>query len=213
MLDLSRARHIPLFVWFFKIYIHWNLKIKFNRLSVVYKNLTIDNPTSLLVVANHFTWWDGFLIHWLNEMCWGKKFHVMMLESQLKKFKILNKAGAYAINKDSREVLTTLDYTVKILSNPNHLVLMFPQGQITSMHVKHIHFKKGLERIVHKIKDSGTLVFVVVLVDYYSTKKPNLFFYVKDVKQSYQYSSEELEQQYNEFYIECIEMQRNLNPL
>ena len=49
------------------------------------------NPEkSILLIANHFSWWDGFLLFQLNRIYFKKKFHVMVTEENYNKVKFLN---------------------------------------------------------------------------------------------------------------------------
>ncbi|MBY0427423.1 MAG: hypothetical protein K2Q22_17440, partial [Cytophagales bacterium] len=64
----------------------------------------IDPKRSLLVLGNHFSWWDPFLIAYLC-IPFRKQHHVMMLEEELAIRKALTYAGAFGINrKDGRSM-------------------------------------------------------------------------------------------------------------
>ena len=126
----------------------------------------------------------------------------MMLEHQLKKHWYFNKAGAYSINKGSKSIIESLDYTAELLSDNENLILIFPQGEIQSLHINDYKFEKGIDRILNKIDNEIQFVFMANLVDYFSSPKSGLFIYLKD----YNYSSqtiEKIQEDYNSFISEC----------
>ena len=130
---IYRATHHFLIHPFFRFYSVWKTRRKFHK---VYLNGTFtDKNLPVLLVSNHFSWWDGFWAVYLNEKIFHRIFHFMMLEEQLKSHMFLNKTGGYSIKKGSRSIIETIDYTAQLLSDRKNLVLIFPQGEISSMHI------------------------------------------------------------------------------
>lgn len=159
---------------------------------------------SVLLVANHISWWDGFWALYLNQKVFKKKFHVMMLEEQLRKHRYFNYCGAYSVAKKSRSIVQSLHYTNELLSDAGNMVLFFPQGEIQSMHVKDFSFEKGLTKILEQQNDKFELVFTAAVCDYFSNKKASLWLYYK--KTSFQeLSKKSLSEQYSAFYAESLE--------
>ncbi|MCC8094901.1 MAG: hypothetical protein LIP05_05840 [Tannerellaceae bacterium] len=76
-----------------------------------------DNQLPVLLVANHFCWWDEFIQYRLNRQYYQRTFHVMMLEEQLKKYPVLNRCGAFSVQKNSRDILNSLNYSTEILQD------------------------------------------------------------------------------------------------
>lgn len=141
----------------------------------------ISPDKSLLVLANHFSWWDGFWLRQLNRTLLNKKFHVMMLEDQLRKNAFLRTAGAFSINRGNmRKAVESLSYATELLEDPENMVLMFPQGQIESHHVAKPTFKSGVVRIASKVKNPLNIVFCINLVDYFSERKPTIQSYFRE---------------------------------
>jgi hypothetical protein len=178
------ARHTWFHVRFFRWYA--NIRIKRNFSSVtVHQPIPDTSGKPLLVIGNHFSWWDGFFILWLNDRYFKKKFHVMMLEDQLRGNMILNKTGAFSIKKGSREMVESLVYARSILEHSTSeepelpLLLMYPQGEIQSMHTRPLLFEKGMEKITNGLEDKINILMVVCLIDYFSNQKPQLHFYLE----------------------------------
>jgi 1-acyl-sn-glycerol-3-phosphate acyltransferase len=186
---------------FFSIYSRVKLKKQFQNIH--FKGEFEDNGLSVLIVANHFSWWDGFIQLQLNEHFIKRQFHVIMLEKQLRKFMILNKAGAYSVQKNSRELIKSLQYTIDLLSDNKNVVLLFPQGEIQSLYTQEFKFESGLEYILKNKQEDVQLVFNVNLIDYFSEKKPTLTVYFKNYNTQHPVNLRTIENHFNDFASEC----------
>jgi hypothetical protein len=131
----------------------------------------------------------------------------MMLEEQLKKHWYFNYTGGFSVNKSSKSIVETVQYSAELLSHPNNLVLMFPQGKIGSLHKRSIEFEKGVQKIIERTDRSQIqIIFLVNSIDYFINKKPILYHYVTEYKESdINYLS--LEKNYNAFLNESIKHQ------
>ncbi|MCC8155158.1 MAG: lysophospholipid acyltransferase family protein [Tannerellaceae bacterium] len=178
------------------------------KLDRAFQDIRIIGPEtvpegSLLVLANHFCWWDGFIQYRLNEQHYHRLFHVMMLEHELLKHPVLNKAGAYSIRPQSRDILASLHYTAQVLADPANMVLLFPQGRIESMHVNHIHFEKGILYLLKQLPSGTRIVCNVNLVDYHAGRKPVLYIFHHLISSPERSGKETIEKLYNDFYQQC----------
>lgn len=168
-----------------------------------------DNNFPVLIISNHTSWWDGFWLMYLNLKILKRKFHFMMLESQLRKFRFFNYTGGFSINKNSRTIIETIDYTAELLCNPKNMVIIFPQGEITSIHKQKIQFEQGIERIIKKLENKISILQIVNLIDYFSNPKPTLYQYFKEYNfENFDFS--DFEKSYQTFYTQCIENQIKL---
>ena len=201
---MIKARHTRIGVWFFRNYSGFFLGRNFKSINIEgdYK----DSNKSVLVISNHFSWWDGFIQLVLNEKVFKKVFYVMMLEEQLKRFMILNKAGAFSIKKQTREIIESLRYCNELLVHKSNLLLIFPQGEIQSLYTQTFVFEKGL---LFLLKNENTsLIFNVNLVDYFSDKKPHLKIYYKEYVYDKNTSLRDIENSFNSFASECRDKQK-----
>ncbi len=195
------ASHHPLFAWFFKHYSR--LMIKWHFREVLFEGDLSAPSGPILVVANHFSWWDGFFIYQLNNKFWHKRFHVMMLEKQLKNRRFLNKVGAFSISATGDSTLRSMRYATSLLQNNKNLLTIFPQGHFTSQGAIPVKFEGGAQFLIRH--SASHVKMVVILVDYFSHRKPFLSFYVQDYTEKDKQDS--LENSYNRFYNRCIERQ------
>lgn len=133
----------------------------------------------------------------------------MMLEDQLRKYWFFNYTGGFSVNKKSRSVVETIDYTRELLSDSKNMVLLFPQGEIESMHNQKIVFENGLERILKDKEGKVQIVFLANLVDNFSDRKPGIYFYIEECCETI-FTSANIQNQYHAFYCRCIENQKLL---
>lgn len=205
---IIKARH-HLFIYpFFQWYSRWIIKRHFDR--VIIHGEFNNRKLPVLLVSNHTSWWDGFWVMYLNLELFKRKLHFMMLKHQLRKYWYFNLSGGYSVEHNSRSALESIDYTVELLSQPENLVLMFPQGKLQSMHRRSFEFQKGIEKIVEKAgRNNIQLYFLVNITEYLSKQKPTLHQYVKE----YTGNSalvDDIQLHYNEFCRQCFELHHNM---
>ena len=194
---MIKAKHhwflYPFFVWY-----GW-MRMKRHFKKIIISGNVSDNNFPILIVANHFSWWDGFFITSLNRKKFKKKFHVMMLEDQLKKIWFLQHTGAFSVKKNSKSIIESLNYATELLQNPDNLVTYFPQGQFESINKEKLHFEKGVEWLLRNLKNEVKVVFAANQTDYFESAKPYLFLHFKayDCKGK---NIQEIEKDYNAFY-------------
>lgn len=202
---MIKAKHYIIIYPLFKWLTRFLIKRNFNSVSI--DGRFFDNGNSILVIANHISWWDGFWIEFLNQKILYRKCHFMMLEEQLKKHWYFNYTGGYSIKKKSRSIVESINYSIDLLKQPENLVLMFPQGQIHSLYNNKVTFEKGIERIVHNIAPDTQILFVANLIDYLSDSNPNLFIYFKTFLAK-DFHQSNTEGEYNKFYDQAINTQK-----
>ena len=203
---MLEAKHHFFFYPFFQHYSSWKIGRNFHEVKVI--GTFDDQQLPILLLANHVSWWDGFWIMNLDMKVLKRKFHFMMLEEQLRKHWYFRLSGGYSVRKNSKSVLESLQYTVDLLQDSQNMVLMFPQGRITSHYQYPIDFEKGLERVMQKCKNPIQIVFLVNLPEYFVNPKPTLFMHI----QSYlgRRSFEDIQTAYNEFYHSVLTYHRQI---
>ena len=198
---MIKARHNKISIWFFRNYFGFLHAINFRKTSIV-SNLSIPDDKSVLLVQNHFSWWDGYWSYRLSSKVFRRKFYVMMLEEQLRKHIFLNRCGVFSIKKNNRDFLNSLSYTSEILNDSQNLVTIYPAGVMLSQHRQKIQFQNGIDRILSGDTEHFEIVLAVVLVDYFGFSRPEIRIYLE------QFSGERtkgaLEKAYHLFYEDCI---------
>ena len=170
---MIEARHTRLGVWFFDVYLTWRIRRHFREVVIEGLEEVLEGK-SLLLLANHHSWWDGFLVVYANRFHLRRRYHVMMTEHELRKRMMLTTGGAYGIAKGTRSLVETLKYTLRVLENPENLVLMFPQGIILPAAMG-ADFEQGVLRIVAQRPENCQVLFCSTWFEYGSYDKPTAF--------------------------------------
>jgi 1-acyl-sn-glycerol-3-phosphate acyltransferase len=205
---ILKAKHNFFIYPFLKWYARWNIKRHFGTAQII-GNL-IERNLPVLLISNHISWWDGFWADYVNQIIFHRKFHFMMLDEQLRKYWFFNYSGGYAVSKKSKSIVETLNYTSELLNDRKNLVLVFPQGEIQSMHNQNIQFEKGLERILRDKGNAVQVVFMANLVDYFSNRKPGIYFHLQEYADG-AFDIKSIQDSYNLFYAQSVEKQKNFN--
>jgi 1-acyl-sn-glycerol-3-phosphate acyltransferase len=167
--------------WFIFGFFSWYIsrRVTRNFYAVNYNPIETDPQKSILLIANHYSWWDGFLFFHLNKLLFKKKFHVMILEKTLRENSFMKYTGAFSVSKGSKGILETLKYAGTLLDDPRNLVLIFPQGKLYSNFTEAVNFEKGIERITGFSKQQFGYVFAASFTEHFSQPKPTVFIYLK----------------------------------
>ena len=185
--------------WVFDTYVKWAVGGQFHQL--LFNDIQIDKNRSILLVANHFSFWDGLILYTVNKKLFKKKFHVMVLQETAYHIGILRYGGAFSVSKNSKDIIRSLDYAAELLAQPGNLVLMFPQGKLFSNFVARINFEKGILRIIKKADNKFQLIFAATFVQYFKHKQPNTTVYLKAEEESYANNTiNELQGAYQQHY-------------
>lgn len=134
----------------------------------------VDEGLPILMLSNHFCWWDGFIQYRLNQARLRRRLYVMMLEEQLAKHPILAQCGCFSVKRNSRSILESLDYCIEVMRSPANMLLIFPQGAIRSIHIDTPAFLPGTRYLLDRIGGDYRILLNVNLPDYGSGKKPYL---------------------------------------
>lgn len=164
-------------------YIKWVVGKHFHE--VLCDIIETDNKRAILLVANHFSFWDGLILYCINDKLLKKKYHVMVEKETVHMLHYLKFVGAFSITKRSRDVIESLNYAAELLNDPQNLVLIFPQGKLFSNYVDDVRFDKGVFRIMQKAQINFQLVFASTFIQYFKHKKPTATVYLKSNIEKY----------------------------
>ena len=85
---------------FFSWYIRKSIRSDFQQFA--YNKIELDANRAILLLANHFSWWDGFFLFYLNRIFLHKRFHIMVSEENYHSVWFLKYLGAFSAKKNSR---------------------------------------------------------------------------------------------------------------
>ena len=202
---MIKPNHSKLHTWLIDVYIRTIIKADFRRV-IITGSINADNRPVLLV-SNHFSWWDGFFAWHINSKVLKKKYHVLMLEKQLSQHMFFSRIGAFSVSKGTRGVIESLNFCSEVLSNPNNLLVLYPQGKIEPQHKNHVVFQRGVERILAQTNDVR-VVFASCLTNYFSYRKPTLTLSL--VEYTGNYTLADIEEAYNNHLSQSFANQENI---
>ena len=200
---MLRSKHHFFIYPFFQHYTRWLLKRHFRGVTI--EGSFADRGKPVLLIGNHIGWWDGFWAMYLKLEVVKRRFHFMMQEDQLLRFRFFNYTGAFSVNRKSREVVESLHYAASLLEDPENMVLIYPQGKLQSLYSPQFIFEKGIERILQGREGEVQLLMSVNMIDYLAHRKPTLYIYLRDYGGSFR--REALEEAYNRFYADSLTIQ------
>lgn len=195
--------HQLILTWF----LNFKFKKSFSAINYI-GDFQSNNNKSLLVIGNHSTWWDGFLMWKLNLDLIHKNFYAMMLESQLQRFWFFIRVGCFSINPGSKSVIQSLKFGKKLLENPENMLVFYPQGKFFSLYDIDFQFNKGIDFLI-KSNTNTEILFYCLMIDFSSFEKPFLNIYLKKIENVVEYDFQKLELEYKKFYAESKSLQIN----
>lgn len=173
---MIKADHKTWAKFVFDIYLKGLLKKSFFDFRIINEQPEIDQSKSLILTPNHFSWWDGFFVYWLNNRTLNKKLFIMMLEDQLKRYWFFQKVGCYSIDLDNnRKMIASLKYTIDLLSNSDNIITIYSQGEIQAYDEKKIVLKDGIDFIAKKSTVDFQILPLAFRIHYSNEKLPIVY--------------------------------------
>jgi 1-acyl-sn-glycerol-3-phosphate acyltransferase len=175
---MIKADHKNWARFIFSIYIDRILKKNFSHFFIVNEVPELPSGKSVLVTPNHISWWDGFFIDYLNRIFFKRNTYAMMLETQLKKYLILSKIGAYSIDPAGpKEINASLNYTGNLLLNKRNLVVFYPEGDLKPFDTKIEPLRKGIQKLSKHAVDSFEILTAAFKISFYNERLPEIYAY------------------------------------
>lgn len=219
----AKFAFFPIFLHFSKMYLPRKNKIIYSFFSwyiqfIIHKDFASfkfdhvipNEDQSVLLLANHFSWWDGFLLFYINKKIFKKQFHVLVNSDNYKQVGFLKYLGAFAPESKGKDVLEVLNYAGKLLENPENLVLIFPQGKLYSNHIKNVVFEKGVMQIINSSQKKMSIIFSVSFIDYFAKRKASVFTYLSNWNIEEYVSLQVLKSAYNKHYENSVVKQNHI---
>jgi 1-acyl-sn-glycerol-3-phosphate acyltransferase len=191
----------------FMPYLAYRLRKAFNILK--HDEVEIMPGHSILLLCNHFSWWDGFWAGQLTHTYLHRDFYIMMQEDHIKKRMFFNLLGGFSINRESKEVVKSLQYASKLLENPKNLVTVFPQGALVSNHAEEINIERGIDYIVKKIKGNCQIIYYSAFIEYFESLKPSVYFHFLNCGTNHTFDYEKVKALINEHHKKAHKKQIN----
>lgn len=173
---MIKADHKKWAEFIFDIYLKLLLKKSFNDFRIINSLPIIDESKSLVITPNHFSWWDGFFVYWLNKNLIKRTLYVMMLEEQLRRYWFFQKLGCYSVDlNDNKKMITSLKYSVDLFYKPKNLVTIYPQGKIQSFEIENLELKNGISYLCKQSKKEFQILPVAFKIEHTKEKLPIVY--------------------------------------
>ena len=211
---MIKAKQLPAFLIITSAFLlKMLLKWKFRKLNI--HPVPVKPGHSVLLLCNHFSFWDGFLANYLafyglHKARPMKALYVMSVEKQLRLNPWMRWFGSFPIAPGKRRMMESLNYAAELLSTPGNILLYFPQGNLESCHVREIIFQDGINHIIPKIKGNCQLIWSSNIIEYFESTKPSVDFNLLDCGTNKEYDFEELKRSVNLFHEKCLDNQLRL---
>lgn len=197
MIQASRNK---LSLWFYTSYFRLLQRIFFREVEHHLLNDVPEGP--VLLVQNHFSWWDGYWSYVISEKILRRKFHVMMLERELNKRRFLARTGAFSVDPEGKNLLGGMRYAAGLLKDPANAVTIYPQGKLISHYTSEVGFERGSELLLKLSGGEVNVVFAAAHVEFGAPVRPKLIVHITCFGKGV-FSTESLQDAYNEFYFRC----------
>jgi len=165
---------------------------------------------SVLLLCNHFSWWDGFWAGYITHNYFKRDFYIMMQEDHLQKRSFFRYVGGFSIKKGSKEVITSLQYAANLLSDPKNSVTVFPQGELVSNHTNEINMERGIDYLVKKINGDCQIIYYSAFIDYFESLKPSVYFHLLNCGTNHDFDYEKVKDIINAHHKQALKNQVNV---
>ncbi len=110
----------------------------------------------LLGVANHPSWWDGYLAMIVARQ-YGLPRYLMMDAPQLARYRFFAWAGCFSVDRaDPREVARSVAFAAHLLATERQsLVWLFPQAEITPADARPLVMHGGAAHVLRRASATG----------------------------------------------------------
>jgi len=147
---MIEARNHPVFEAAFLHYIQDLARKRFHAVRVAHGERLQgwDARVPTVAYANHSNWWDGFMGYLLTHKGSGGRFHVMMEERHLARYRFFTRIGAFGVKREQpREALASVRHALDLLAQTHATVWIFPQGVLQANDVRPLAFFPGASRL------------------------------------------------------------------
>jgi 1-acyl-sn-glycerol-3-phosphate acyltransferase len=137
----------------FAAYLHWYISRHFHAIRMANPNRWPGTAGPLIVYANHASWWDPLAFIVLSRELEPNASHYAPMDATaLKHYAILGKLGLFAVENGSRRgAAQFLRASQEILSTPNAVLWVTPEGRFTDMRTRPAIFRPGLAAVVARL--------------------------------------------------------------
>ncbi|MBO9540594.1 lysophospholipid acyltransferase family protein [bacterium] len=152
---MIRANNHPGVEAAFLRYLDWAVPRRFYdvRVAGAERLANWDPAVPTLVIANHSNWWDGFMAMLVTHRLMDRRFHVMMEERHLRRYRFFTRLGAFGVDRaHPRSARASLVHAAELMAQPSTALWIFPQGRLRPNDVRPLAFETGAARLALRLE-------------------------------------------------------------
>ncbi len=150
---------------FFTGYLHWYIGRHFRAIRLANGDRFPSAPGPLIVYANHASWWDPLSLIVISRHFLPDSSHYGPMDAAaLKHYGMFRKLGLFPVESGTpRGAAQFLRAAREILSTPNSVLWVTPEGRFTDMRTRPAVFRPGLAALVAR---TGACTLVPLALEY-----------------------------------------------
>jgi 1-acyl-sn-glycerol-3-phosphate acyltransferase len=150
---------------FFAGYLHWYIGRHFHAMRLANRDRFPSATGPLIVYANHASWWDPLSCIVLSRHFLPDASHYGPMDATaLKHYAIFRKLGLFAVETGTpRGAAEFLRAAREVLSTPNSVLWVTPEGRFTDVRTRPAVFRPGLAALVAR---NGACTLVPLALEY-----------------------------------------------
>jgi 1-acyl-sn-glycerol-3-phosphate acyltransferase len=155
----------PALLSLFTLYLHWYVPRHFHALRVTHPERFPRDARPLIACINHPSWWDPLTILMLSQFLSPGRFAYAPMEAEaLSHYGFFRKIGAFPVDNTSpRAGAQFLRQANDVLSRPEAILWMTPEGQFTDARRRPIEWKPGTAALTRHL---GECTVVPLAIEY-----------------------------------------------
>lgn len=156
----------PLLMRLFSLYVQRYVRVHFHSVRIVRPmdaHSFAGRP--VVVYLNHASWWDPLVCKVISAHIFpGRPVYAPMDAEQLQRYRFLGKLGLFGVEAGtSRGAATFLRVSEAVLSDPNAMLWLTPQGRFADVRERPLAFQQGLGHLAARL---DSVVFVPLALEY-----------------------------------------------
>ena len=149
----------------FAIYLHWYVGRHFSAIRVANASRLPAAAGPLIAYSNHASWWDPLALILFSRYFFPTSDHYGPMDAAaLKRYGFLRKLGLFPIEAGtSRGAVQFLRAAEEVLSRPQSVLWLTPEGHFTDIRTRPVSFRPGLATLVARL---GACTLVPMAAEY-----------------------------------------------
>lgn len=160
----------------FGLYLRWYLGRHFHGLRIANaERLTREVQGPLIIYLNHASWWDPLTCILVSRRFMPQVDHYApMDEAALERYGFFGKLGLFPVELDThRGAMQFLRAATEVLSTPNSVLWLTPQGRFADARLRPLIFREGLAALLLRLP-SATLLPLAIEYVYWDERLPEI---------------------------------------